>query len=300
MAQSPSHKFGQDLGNLLEDLVLNNILKPRLQEFTQTKNYYLDWQRSRPARSGKKVTWEDRYGNKHDLDFVIEINGTDNQIGRPIAFIESAWRRYTKHSKNKVQEIQGSILPIIEFHHLSLPFYGVVLAGDFTKPALDQLKNNGFAVIYIPYTDVVAAFKDINFDIDFDEKTPDENYTKASKRLADLDPLDKEKLRQALMQVSEQKIDQFMDRLRNCLERYITKIILIPLFGTKYEFKNVSDALNELNTIDINNPRGDFERVEIIIDYSNNDTIRASFQDKERLADFLKKLVLEGLSMGTI
>jgi hypothetical protein len=45
MAQSPSHKFGQDLGKLLEDLVLDDILKPRLQQFAQTKNYYLDWQR---------------------------------------------------------------------------------------------------------------------------------------------------------------------------------------------------------------------------------------------------------------
>jgi hypothetical protein len=290
MAQSPSHKFGQNLGKLLEDLVLNNILRPRLQQFTQTKNYYLDWQRSRPARSGKKVTWEDKYGNKHDLDFVIEIDGTDDQIGRPIAFIESAWRRYTKHSRNKVQEIQGAILPIIEFHHLSLPFYGVVLAGDFTKPALDQLRNNGFAVIYIPYKDVVAAFKEIDFDVEFDEETLDEIYTIASKKLANLSSLDKEKLRQALIKVSEQEIDQFMEVLRNCLERYLTKIILIPLFGTKYEFKNIGDALNKLNTIDIKNPMGDFEKFEIIIDYSNNDTIRASFQDKERLAGFLNKL----------
>jgi len=210
MAQSPSHKFGQDLGNFLEDIVLDNILKPRLQQFAQSKNYYLDWQRPRPARSGKKVTWEDKYGNKHDLDFVIEIGGTDAQMGRPVAFIESAWRRYTKHSKNKAQEIQGAILPIVELHRLSAPFYGVVLAGDFTKPALDQLRNNGFAIIYIPYKDVVAAFKGIGFDVAFDEETPDESYTKASKRLASLTTSDKKKLRQALMRVSKQEVDRFM------------------------------------------------------------------------------------------
>lgn len=141
MARSPSHKFGQDLGNLLEEIVLDDILKPRLLEFAQAQNYYLDWQRYRAARSGKKVTWTDKYGNKHDLDFVIEVNGTDSKIGTPIAFIESAWRRYTKHSKNKVQEIQGAILPIIELHNLSAPFFGAVLAGDFTKPALEQLKK---------------------------------------------------------------------------------------------------------------------------------------------------------------
>lgn len=147
MAKAPGHKFGQVLGNLLEEVVLYEILKPRLQEFARAKNYYLDWQKDRPAREGKKVTWGDKYGNKHDLDFVIEAGGTDTEIGKPIAFIEAAWRRYTKHSKNKAQEIQGALLPIIELHHLSAPFFGVVLAGEFTEPAIEQLKNNRFAVI---------------------------------------------------------------------------------------------------------------------------------------------------------
>jgi hypothetical protein len=76
----------------------------------------------------------------------------------------------------------------------------------------------------------------------------------------------------------------------NCLERYIAKIILIPLFGARYEFENIDDALAELNTLDIDSPSGKFERFEVIIDYNNNDTIRATFQNKTLLADFLKKL----------
>jgi hypothetical protein len=291
MAQSPSHKFGQALGKLLEDIVLDDILKPRLQQFAQSKNYYLDYQKPRPARTGKKVTWEDKYGNKHDLDFVIEVDGTDDKLGRPVAFIESAWRRYTKHSKNKAQEIQGAILPIIELHHLSAPFYGVVLAGDFTKPALEQLINNGFAVIYIPYKEVVSAFKIIDFDVAFDEETPDELYTTASKRLASLTGSDKEKLRQALMQVSQQDVDTFMTTLRNCLECYITKIVIMPLFGVRYEFVSIDEAIVELNNIvDIDIPGGRFEKFEVIVDYSNNDTIRANFQNKAVLVDFLRKL----------
>ncbi|MEH2313926.1 MAG: hypothetical protein V7K35_21575 [Nostoc sp.] len=290
MALSPSHKFGQQLGKLLEDIVLYDILKPRLQQFAQVKNYYLDWQRSRPARSGKKVTWEDKYGNKHDLDFVIEVDGTDNKLGRPVAFIESAWRRYTKHSKNKAQEIQGAILPIIELHHLSAPFYGVVLAGDFTKPALEQLKNNGFAVIYIPYKGVVSAFKVIDFDVAFDEDTADESYTTAFKQLDNLTSSDKEKLRQALMRVSQEEVDRFMETLRNCLERYISNIVLIPLFGKRYEFDSIDDAISGLDTLNIDSPVGEFEKFEVIVDYNNSDTIRATFQNKNLLTDFLIKL----------
>lgn len=288
MAESPPHKFGQALGKLFEDIVLDDILKPRLEQFAKTKNYYLDSQRSRPVRSGKKVTWEDKYGNKHDLDFVIEIDGTDDQLGRPVAFIESAWRRYTKHSKNKAQEIQGALLPIIELHHA--PFYGVVLAGEFTKPALDQLRNNGFAIIYIPYQDVVAAFKEIDFDVAFDETTADEIYTAASNRLVALKSSEKDNLPQALMRVSKQQVDRFMDTLRNCLERFISQIIIMPLFGTRYEFKNIDDALTELNTVDIDRASGEFERFEVIIDYSNSDKIQATFQDKILLTDFLRKL----------
>lgn len=290
MAQSPSHKFGQQLGKLLEDIVLYDILKPRLEQFAQVKNYYLDWQRSRPARSGKKVTWQDKYGNKHDLDFVIEVDGTDNKLGRPVAFIESAWRRYTKHSKNKAQEIQGAILPIIELHHLSAPFYGVVLAGDFTKPALEQLKNNGFAVIYIPYKGVVSAFKVIGFDVAFDEDTPDESYTTAFRQLNSLTSSDKEKLRQALMRVCQEEVDRFMETLRNCLERYISNIVLIPLFGKRYEFDSIDDAISGVDILRIDSPVGDFEKFEVIVDYNNSDTIRATFQNKNLLTEFLRKL----------
>ncbi len=81
-----------------------------------------------------------------------------------------------------------------------------------------------------------------------------------------------------------------MDTLRNSLERYIAKIILIPLFGTKYEFKSIDDALIELDTLDIDRSSGDFERFEVIVDYNNKDTIRATFQNKALLADFLRKL----------
>lgn len=290
MATSPSHKFGQDLGNLLEDVVLNRILKPRLQAFARAKNYYLDWQKDRPARSGKKVCWEDKYGNKHDLDFVIEVGGTDQKIGRPVAFIEAAWRRYTKHSKNKAQEIQGALLPIIEMHHLSAPFFGVVLAGEFTEPALTQLRNNRFSVIYIRYQDVVAAFAAVGFNIAFDENTRDAKYAAATRKLASLTKKDKDIIRQTLTTISKVETDTFMSTLQAALERLITKITILPLFGTRLEFGAVKEALAKLGEIDLKTPAGHFDKFEVIIDYNNGDTIRASFKDKTGLSDFLNML----------
>src|SRR5207249_3954484 len=169
MAESPSHQFGQVIGDILEAAV-----KPVLQEFADKYNLYLDKQGPRPTRDGNKVSWVDKNGNKHDLDFVLERSGTPRIVGTPVAFIETAWRRYTKHSRNKAQEIQGAILPLVMTHHKHAPFIGVVLAGDFTTGALNQLKSLGFRVLYFPYSTIVGAFAGVGIDAKFEENTPDE------------------------------------------------------------------------------------------------------------------------------
>ncbi len=290
MANSPSHKFGQNLGNFLEYVVLYLILKPRLENFAKAKNYYLDWQKDRPARTGKKVTWADKYGNTHDLDFVIEVGGTEETRGTPVAFIEAAWRRYTKHSKNKAQEIQAAILPIIEVHHLSAPFFGAVLAGEFTTPALEQLRRHKFSILYIPYDDVVNAFKTINFDIAFDESTSDADFVAANLRLFSLTDADKAILRNELIAASKTETDAFMNALQKSLERLIKRITLIPLFGTEIACGNVQEAIQILVQLDKVEASGTLHKIEVIVDYDNGDSIRASFNHDNGAQAFLKKI----------
>ena len=89
MALSPSHRFGQIIGDLLEE-----VMGPQFEIFCSSRGLYLDKSGVRgAARDGKKVSWLDKYGNSHDLDFVIEKGGSANVRGRPLAFIEAAWRR---------------------------------------------------------------------------------------------------------------------------------------------------------------------------------------------------------------
>jgi hypothetical protein len=290
MAGSPSHKFGQDLGNLLEYVVLYKILKPRLEAFTAKNNFYLDWQTARPARPGKKLCWKDGYGNSHDLDFVIEAGGTPEKIGVPVAFIEAAWRRYTKHSKNKAQEIQGAILPIIEMHKLSAPFYGAVLAGEFSAPSLAQLRNNGFSILYIPYANVVKAFASIGFDMAFDELTADKVFAAANKKLAGLSEIDKDAIRNVLTNTSKSEIDQFMKSLQEALERVISQIILIPMFGTEFKSFTVDDALKQLTTLNLKEAKGSLQNIDVIVDYNNGNNIRASFTTATAASNFLKSI----------
>lgn len=111
MAEAAGHKWGQFVGEYCE-----SAIEPLLREFATKHGLFLDKKGPRAARSGKKLSWVDSYGNGHDLDYVLERGGTASKVGTPVAFIESAWRRYTKHSKNKAQEIQGAVLPIAEKH----------------------------------------------------------------------------------------------------------------------------------------------------------------------------------------
>ncbi len=117
MAEAAGHKFGQFIGEYCEAAI-----EPLLQEFARRHGLYLDKAGPRPARSGKRVNWLDSYGNSHNLDYVLERGGTPEKVGTPIAFLETAWRRYTKHSRNKAQEIQGAILPIRDKHRLWAAF----------------------------------------------------------------------------------------------------------------------------------------------------------------------------------
>lgn len=117
MAVSFSHKFGQIIGELLEVAI-----KPFLDNFAQQHRLFLDVKGNRLVRGkGKKLSWFDLDGNKHDLDFVLERNGNESVQGIPVAFIEAAWRRYTKHSRNKAQEIQGAILPLAQKYQYAHP-----------------------------------------------------------------------------------------------------------------------------------------------------------------------------------
>lgn len=168
MAQSFSHKWGQIIGDLIEGTILE-LLQAVADEF----KLYLDYKKPRKARPGKKVAWKDRYGNTHDLDYVLERGGTETAVGVPAAFVEIAWRRYTKHSRNKAQELEGAVVPLADTYSHLHPFLGIVLAGVFTKGSINQLRSRGFSLVYFPYESVLKAFSLVGIDASFDEDTID-------------------------------------------------------------------------------------------------------------------------------
>jgi hypothetical protein len=283
MAESPAHRFGQMIGELLE-----SVIRPQLEDFCTIQGLYLDHQkRDRPARSGKKVSWTDQYGNIHDLDFVIEREGTDYQIGRPVAFIESAWRRYTKHSRNKAQEIQGAILPLAEKYRWNNPFLGTVLAGVFTENSLDQLRSQGFQVLYFPYGSLIAAFQSEGIDIAFDESTPDDVFKNTASRIEETPPDKISSIRMHLVVANQTAIDSFFAALRQRLSRQVTRVVVVPLFGRVNEFTTIEDALRFLEIYAIYEGSAVFRKYEIRVEFSNGDKVEAFIEAKEKVKEFL-------------
>lgn len=297
MAESLAHKWGQLIGDIFE-LFVRNILVTVAAEHS----LYLDYKKPRKARvnqGGKdlaKVTWQDSFGNKHDLDYVLELGGTEEKLGTPVAFIESAWRRYTKHSKNKVQEIEAAVLPIARTFSRHQPFCGAVVAGEFTKNALQQLASNGFGVLHIPYASILAAFGEIGIDASSQDGaggTRENDFRRKIKAWEALKQPDAtDTLLEKLHELHAGAIADFVQRLNESINRRVTSVRLTVLRGTSVTCPDVSAAIRYL----ADNSRGtrvredeeDREHFEVQLRFNTGAKIEAIFPGREEAIGFLK------------
>jgi hypothetical protein len=281
MAESLSHKFGQIIGDLLE-----LAIEPHLEKFARKHKLFLDKKGQRKARTGKKLSWTDGKDNKHDLDFVLERGGTVNKTGIPVAFIEVAWRRYTKHSRNKAQEIQGAIIPLTEKYKNSSPFVGVVLAGEFTEGSLNQLKSHGFGVLYFPYATVVKAFGKFGIDAASDESTSEKDFKKKIASWTNLQ--DKTDVAKELLKLNKKNVVEFLGSLSKSVSRFIERVIILPLHGQESTANTVTEAIDFLKKYSEDKPKLPLVKYEVIIKYNTGDRIEASFKDKGDTIKFLE------------
>jgi len=282
MAISPSHKFGQIIGDTLEAAIL-----PLLVKFAERHGLYLDRKGRRPCRKGLKCSWTDLHGNIHDLDFVLERGGTQFEKGTPVAFVETAWRRYTKHSRNKAQEIQGAVEPLAETYQHAGPFKGAVLAGVFTEGALEQLRSLGFTVLFFPYETIISAFEHVGINAFFDENTPDAECQSKVEQWKNLSEADKKKVSEALLESNEAGVQTFMASLTASVARQIDRILILPLHGRTYEARTIDDAIRLIESYNEGAGVSGFERYEIQVRFSNGNEITGKFNDKASAIEFL-------------
>lgn len=286
MAQSPSHQWGQTIGTVVE-----NGIVPILCNIARQHNVYLDSQGYRPARSGLKVTWTDRFGNAHDLDYVFERGGTHLKRGSPAGFVEVAWRRYTKHSRNKAQEIQGAIRPLVETYREQVPFMAAIIAGEFTSRALTQLESLGFKVLYFPYEDVIEAFGSVGLDAAYGESTPAGEFIRKVHAWNSLDVITQQSVAKDLIDRRQEEVTHFSRSLTDVLGRTVTRIRVLPLYGLPREQSNAIEAQKFLSTVgrlehEISTPT----RVDIEVHYNNGDMITDSHRDVDDASEFLRRV----------
>ena len=283
MAQSPAHRFGQIIGDAIEVAV-----EPLLRRFAEEHGLFLDRKGERVARTGKKLTWVDLYGNKHDLDYVMEREGTQEELGSPVAFIETAWRRYTKHSRNKAQEIQGAVLPLLITHRNAAPFAGAILAGVFTDGALNQLRSQGFSVLYFPYDTVIEAFASMGIDARFGEGTPEADLKSKVTAWEGLSSSQREAIAEGLLHANRAEVERFMGELEVTVTRQVALVRIMSVHGLLVEKASIEEAVAFIQDYREEPSSQPFARYEVEVLYNNQNKINGQFQDKASAVQFLR------------
>lgn len=283
MAGSPAHRLGQIIGESLE-----LAIEPVLRSFAEEHDLYLDCYGRRRARPGKKVSWTDANGNTHELDFVLERGGTDDKIGVPAAFIESAWRRYTKHSKNKAQEMQGAIEPLLLEHAYAKPFAGAVVGGQWTDASKIQMESVGFVLLHLSYDEIVAAFAAVGIDVLTQEDTPLGQLQANVDRYEQLDDAGRAVLGEALRSCAPKEFEEFRRQLAEMVVRTVSRVSLLPLHGGSTDYATTEEAIQAIEAYQTPDNLPSWVRWEVSVRFSNGDRIEAQFAESHRATDFLR------------
>lgn len=295
MAESLAHRWGQIIGDGFE-MFVRNILG----EVAQRHSLYLDFKRPRKARNGQgKVTWQDGFGNRHDLDYVLERGGSEDTLGIPVAFIESAWRRYTKHSKNKAQEIEAAVMPIALTFSRHQPFCGAVLAGEFTGNALHQLESKGFGVLHIPYESILTAFDELGINAASEDGaggTTEEQFREKITKWESLpQPQAMNRLIAKLRDIHQREISLFVQRLEAALTRKVLAIRLTVLRGNSVEYPDLESAIaylvEEEKSYRLREDGEPREAFEILVRFNTGAKIEATFPKRPEAIAFLRSFV---------
>ena len=142
MAESLAHRWGQIIGDGFE-MFVRNILG----EVAQRHGLYLDFKRPRATRGGQgKVTWQDGYGNKHDLDYVLERGGKktyNNMIACYFLDMAQTWKalRRVCAAPSEVCFVIGDSAPYGVYVPVIEWFGKLALAAGFESWSFEKLRD---------------------------------------------------------------------------------------------------------------------------------------------------------------
>jgi hypothetical protein len=208
---------------------------------------------TRKAR-GDKILWKDEEENTVDYDFVMELAGSDETLGIPVAFFECFWRRGSRHSKDKARDDSGKLMPMMLVHPTAR-FLGIITAGDFTQPARQLVLSRGIDLFYVPKDKIIAAFSALGMDMDYPDKASEDektalaqNFEKRFTKRAKTQTADK-----LLNLLGKAAVNTYLDRVRAALGatpqeiRFLARQDSLPRV-----FETLADATRFLEKPDFN------------------------------------------------
>lgn len=166
---SAGHRLGQLIGDWFEAF----FVLPLMTKVSKELNLFVDNRFvERPIR-GNKIIWQDVDGNQVDYDVVLELNGSPSQLGIPVAFIETFWRRGSRHSKDKARDDSGKLMPM-RMTYPTARFLGIVSAGDFTRPARELVRSREINLFYVPKQKIIKAFEEHQLIMDYPDRADEQ------------------------------------------------------------------------------------------------------------------------------
>ena len=287
---SAGHKLGQLVGDWFEEY----FVLPLLTDVADGLRLYLDHRfRIRTAR-GEKILWNDEEGNSVDYDFVMELEGSDDAIGVPVAFFECFWRRGSRHSKDKARDDSGKLAPMSQVHPTAR-FLGIVAAGDFTQPARQLVLSRGIDLFYVPKDKVIAAFSALGMQMEYPDRAPEEEKQRLAQEFGErLTTQTRRKAADKLRALlGKPAINTYLDRVRAALGAIPQEIRFLARHDSAPRvFETIPDATAFLQSpdFDFGNPT---ETYVYQITYSNGAEFERqvdSLEDLRRLHEQTDKL----------
>jgi hypothetical protein len=285
---SAGHRLGQLVGDWWEE----DIILPRLKEVCGSLNLFLDNRFINRTCRSDKILWSDFENNFVDYDFVIELGGTKNRKGIPVAFIESFWRRGARHSKDKARDDTNKLLPMRRTYP-TCRLLAITACGEFTDPAADYVKSNGVKLLFINKNDVINAFKAAGIQIDY----PD-NLNEGKKRLLVSAALRKwtnsnrKVVAKALSDLSDSVFSTFFLNLKMFLSSKPQNLIISQTTTSNTElFNSIKDVDLFLNSSD---HKFSFNNNDVLynlkVQYENKDEFQRHSLTKDGLINLLSQI----------
>lgn len=251
MAKKKTSSSGHKLGQIIGDWYEKFFAYPILLKVADDLGLYIDSRFKQRNCRGDKILWKDIDGNVVDYDFVLELNGTVDKIGIPVAFIETFWRRGSRHSKDKARDDSGKLLPLKDTYPTARVL-GIISAGDFTQPAKDLIISRGIDLFYVEKENIINAWYNNGITVDYPDNSSEAQKSKIAKNV--ISELKKDntlykKITESLIDIIHKKsIDSYILKLKSKIGTIPQKYsIEIQSKSSPIHFKNYKEVDNFLS-----------------------------------------------------